>query len=211
MKLLTPPKSIVFDVDGVLLDWLNPFLRWVQATKGIETAIHPSEQTNYSLTTLFPDADMWEIGKWVIDFNKTDRFASLPAVDGAITAMTQIRDAFPDWDLVAVTCPGNHPRIVAGRAHNISTLFPEIQSLTIMDYGASKRSALSLHPLGSLLIDDHPRYLDEAVCAGMTAVSFDHPYNRSIKRFPRILNWATGVDTLLRLSPMSNQYDYEAA
>ena len=86
-------QAIIFDVDGVLLDWGTSFLRWLHLSKGVVPEVDPVGQASYNIAkSLFPSRAREQVIGWIEEFSLTDRYASLLAYDGAIIEMIKIRD-----------------------------------------------------------------------------------------------------------------------
>lgn len=207
------PQAIIFDVDGVLLDWGTSFLRWLHLSKGVGPEVDVSVQADYNIAkSLFPSRPREQVMGWIEEFSLTDRYASLLAFDGAIIEVIKIREAFPDWKLVAVTATGTSPKIVRARANVIDDLFPEISDLRVIPMGGSKLDIFKEFAPTSFVIEDALHHLSDALLgAGLTPVVFDQPYNRSNTTFARLHGWHGAAERLLHLSPKSNYHSMKAA
>ena len=188
------PRTIVWDIDDVVLDWRGAFHDWLVA-RGHQPMMRSQDDPDYGLGGAFPHFTPESLRAAVIAFNRTEAYANLPLLPGAEDAVARSRlRAGPGSRLVAITAPGDD---VVTRELRLSQIrrfgFDEVRVLPL---GSSKTA--HLRDVGAdLLIDDNPRILAEAVEAGIPVLVRDQSYNRHLS-LPRALCWTTCLGTLER-------------
>jgi hypothetical protein len=101
----TDTKSIVIskpivaiDVDNTILQYTDSFTKW--HNKEYKTEIKMEDHANYNLEQVL-GCDRKEVERRIDQFSKTDEYATIPPIPGAMDAMILLDDM--DYELVFVT------------------------------------------------------------------------------------------------------------
>ncbi len=191
-------KTIFFDVDGVLLDWTGPFLKYVNAP------ISKDQVTNYDMTTtglwLDREAFMFDLRA----FELTAEWADLPALCQMTSLEALVNDGY---ELHALTMCGHTPEIKARRVFNLSRKFgPVFSGVHFVTHSESKVhwienffDSRSMHGLlpqyASILVEDKGSILRDCHHSGAVyGVGIRQPYNRADEAKDGQTEWFNSVD-----------------
>lgn len=111
-KNLYNPKTILTDVDGVLLDYFTPFLTTFDIS-----------YINNNVNT-FEEAfgiDSKVISEMVYSFNNSDTFSRLPAFKDAVKYIHKLKE--DGYDILVITAAGNTRHIMESRITNLEEVF----------------------------------------------------------------------------------------
>ena len=162
-------RPFLIDVDGVCIDWLDPFLLYM---KRIGHVPEPGV-TDYDLRKRFPKHP--DVPNAIACFTHTMDYLNLEPIRGAVDGMFLLKERFPESLMVAVTCCGTDDFATKGRRFQLRHM--PFDAMIALPLGAAK--ARVFHQLASgVVIDDHERHTEEAIIAGHQALLFDQPWNR---------------------------------
>lgn len=160
-------SCIIFDVDGVILDYFKHFQSYMRLKKGI-APVMPYDRLPSSFGDIYP-AHLLKgqtIGEIVAEMALNERyFSTIPFVHGAISSISRLAEKGHEIHLL--TSCGNHELTIAARRKNLSSIMPAISSFSTLPLGASKADILRSFPDGSLFFDDHVRNCREAQKLGL--------------------------------------------
>lgn len=189
-----PP--ILLDVDEVLLDWIGGFS--VYLAKLGHDRIRPIN--TWELEKAYSGLTAEDIRRYVCDFNASYSFMRLDPVPGAQFGVKELRRAFPESRIFAVSCylsPELERASEALRRTNLRNLFgDDLDGIISLRLGDSKRHVYRAFKPG-LVIDDNIKYLSEAREEGHKAVAFDRPWNNDWEH-GCIFGWGD-LDSILHL------------
>lgn len=182
--------TIVYDVDGVLLDWVAGFKAYARTLR-----YRMVESSSYDLIDWFPGLTRPQVGRLVEDFNRSEDFSRLPDIPGAATAVRHLKATLPNTRHIAVSACGVHPQTVYYRSKQLANWgFDELHNLPLHQ---SKFSHFYRPQEKTLVIEDNPKYLDEArFNAHCWAICFAHPWNKGWEGL-RFDNWEDICDHIL--------------
>lgn len=186
-------NTIVFDVDGAILDWLGGFFWFLENKKGIKPGCRPEDVHDHDLAKVLPISSFEVVGL-INDFNSSHYFAALDILKNSLYGMNKLRSELPDWHFAVVTAAGCSPKTVRYRAENIDNVFGDLlDEVFIMPLGETKLDLFRRFPPGrAIVIEDTPKYVGDAKNAGHFAIIVDAPYNRDeYTTLPRIHDWKT--------------------
>ena len=116
-------KTILTDVDGVVLDWTSPFEQWIENEK------MPLEVFEISLFEYKSIEDWLGISKedatnLITEFSLTDHFKSLPSFPDATVIIPELKKL--GHNFVAITACDSSDQARMKREINLEKLFPGI-------------------------------------------------------------------------------------
>lgn len=183
--------AVIFDVDGVLLDWFGSFKEWM---KGQDIKIDDDAEVKWNMIDTFVGLSEEEIDAKIEEFNNSDHFGHLDHWPGALAATMQLRKAFPELLFVALTGAGTSPRTTRLRAASVEA-FP-IDEMFIVPLGESKVPWLKRYDYhGSVFIEDNAKHAKDGVNYAEHVVLLDRPYNgKKVPGAVRCFDWDEAVD-----------------
>jgi beta-phosphoglucomutase-like phosphatase (HAD superfamily) len=192
-------EQIIFDTDGVLLDWVAPFAPWAATRVG--RPLDPQKITEFNLTSWLGFEDKADMIDLVSTFNASDEhgFGRLPPLDGAVEAIQVLRDR--GHKMSVVTSCSDDPVVGMLRVANLHAHFGDVfDDIIVLGLGADKTEALKKFT-PSTWIDDHWPNLDAGVAAGHTPVLMNATYNQvrsdaGPAHYPRISDWHSFIEAI---------------
>ncbi len=172
-------QPVIFDCDGVLLDWESGFRKWAEAT-----------YQHLAFRSPFPDS--WDLSGWIgcssdeasdliRRFNASPEFAHLnPMPDAARILYELDRAGHP---IYALTSCSAAPTVQQRRRENLACLFStEFQSVICLDLGVSKQPMLSSFwdILGQCIwVEDNFKNAMSGVETGHRSFFLHRPHNKT--------------------------------
>ena len=167
-------RVLAVDIDGVVLNHAAAMHAWA-ISKGIKVGCAPEACDCYTMMPMFPSMPYDQIMQLMVEFSQDDTFASMPAMAGFETGLSDLRSLYPKMKLVAITAPGSSARTKSLRERNLARFhFDEIH---ILEMGASKHSQLGRLPNTTVFFDDLASHAITAEKLGLTSVLFRQPHN----------------------------------
>ena len=173
-----PP--VIFDCDGVLLDWETGFRMWVEAT-------YPDR---FEFTSDEPES--WELASWIgcddeqafsliQQFNRTSAFGRLLPSPYAARALYEVRHL--DRPIYVMTSCSSDPDVLRRRSQNLADLFTTpIERVICLDLGVSKLDTLKAFytVFGECIwIEDNFKNAMAGVEAGHRSFFLHRPHNQA--------------------------------
>lgn len=192
INVLLDAEEVIFDTDGVLLDWVSPFAPW--ASSRLKRPLDPTKITEFNLTSWLGVDSTAEMVEMVTLFNGSAEhgFDRLPPMPGAVGLVQMLHDR--GTRMRVVTSCSDDPLVKDLRVGNLVRTFGNVfQDIVVLGLGADKTEALSRFD-PALWIDDHWPNLDAGAAAGHTPVLMNASYNQ-VRRdggrddYPRITDW----------------------
>ena len=180
-------KTIILDVDEVLLKWVEGFSDFLYKYYGVETKGVP---------------ETWEIAPWlgcsketaqefIRGFNEeSDEFSELRPFLGSQDALNDLMRS--GYKLYCVTAACNGTESKRSRVFNLLDVFGNVfEDVYFVPRGGSKKAVLRLFPKGSYYVEDYPYHLEEAAEIGLKSIMYIRPHNQGIvvKRAAMIDTW----------------------
>lgn len=178
-------RTLIIDVDGVLLDWNDSFWYFMRE-KGHKAEYTPHENPDHDIAYAFPEIPRDQLDFLIQEFNRSILFGSLRRMPDVYDSLVFLRQSFK---LVALTCSGQSPKSVLLRANNLLQFDGVLSEIHFGPLAGSKVHQLQQFPQNSILLDDNPQYIKEAVTIGMEAWIFDQSWNRSFDHPKRVFDW----------------------
>jgi 5'(3')-deoxyribonucleotidase len=180
-------KALILDVDGVILEWEEPFMKFLES-KNIFGNDDVS-QYKFHLRYNVPRKVMTNL---VNEFNSSDATRTLDPFRDSVEHIQQLRQI--GYTLIAVTHMGTCPQAYANRQHNLKEVFGNdtISELYCIDQSVPKSvklAELSTRFKGALWVEDHPHNARLGKELGYQALLMDHPHNQNETDLVRVYNW----------------------
>lgn len=180
-------KLILTDIDGVCLNWVGEFRRWMHYYHA-----RPSERLGHlSLSKMFSVPEEI-ITKYIFDFNTSLEFSNLPPLKNAQEYIKKLRNK--GYKFHAITAIGIDERSIFYRNKNIRQVFgfDSFDKILTVDYGASKRTPLLQYEgSGNLWVEDNLGHAKTGLELGMESILMTTESNINQKDIiiPRFESW----------------------
>jgi hypothetical protein len=168
-----PHKVIIADCDGVLLDWVYSFTRWMDK-KGYNIKV----KNEYRINKQFGISYM-EGRRLIREFNESADIAFLTPHLDAIKYVKKLHEEY-GYVFHVVSSMGNSPAAIDLRKENLRNLFGKtvFEEITILDTGADKDEALEPYrDSGCFWVEDKPENAEVGVELGLDGILMEHDYN----------------------------------
>lgn len=180
--------TVVFDVDGVILNYMLSFERFM-IEKGICPLVPFSEERKWELTTMFPNDVLGgkSIYEYILEMNNCSKyFGNLSYINGAIESIKSFHNKGINIELL--TSCGNSEAMKKLRMKNLKEILPYISKITILPIGANKKEFLLKYDTGVLFFDDYDKNCQDGIDAGLDVYRFKQGViSSSIKK--TVVNW----------------------
>ncbi len=178
--------AIALDVDQVLVEWLQPFISWMLG-RGYEIDCPAEEVPWATFHQHFIGQTLESVLECTQEFNESPEFAHLPLIEGALEGVRALRwIAGNEFRLIAVSSAGRKPVTTELRCRNLEPF--GLDHVHIVPLRESKAGVLVKENV-KVLIDDTPRYVNEARDRGILGILFDQPHNRGREDVHRAFGW----------------------
>ncbi len=183
-------KPIIYDCDGVLLNYLGGMRKALKEVDGIETLGEMPK--SYDMMEWMRVDDMDFVIDRIVRFNngEGDYFANLEPVEGAVDVVHKVREMGYD-DSVLTACSKNE-KIKAGRKSNLDRCFGGFDLIQYVDLTESKRAYLEAMP-HSWFIEDNigNAHLGAETGHDTLLIEYDHNSDKSDDElFRRVKCWS---------------------
>lgn len=165
------PTVFLSDVDGVLMDWLGGFIKYM-ASIG-HTALH-DQPTEFSMVDIFPTCEK----PWVhiMDYQHSAFYCEIKAYSDAINVYKNLHDS--GVEVIFVTSCGDTDLIKQVRTQVLNAeLGGKFSSIHFLPLGADKTELLKSFEAG-VFIDDQMKVAMNGLAGGHTCLLKDMPYNQ---------------------------------
>lgn len=163
----------ILDCDDVLLDWRRGFRHWIFANYGIKPASDPSISWGLAAWLGVPEARSMEL---IAEFNGSQAFGELYAMDGAIDAVAKLHAA--GHRMTVLTSCSADPVAVRRRKQNLRQVFGVMLNRVVcLDLGESKAGWLEVLN-GGIWIEDNYKNAMMGLKAGHKTFMMRRRHNR---------------------------------
>lgn len=204
--------KIITDVDGVLLDWFNGFEDWIVNVKGVKP-LHDATPSMYKLTDKYPMSSK-DIVKYIEEFNSSETFGKLNAVNGAVEYINYLLvDSTKDvaW-LSSGSVEGKEEACFDMRSKNLRERFGKDMPGTLLVMGASKKDYLAKYKeeYGDSLvfIEDSLDHAEVAVELGIKTILLHYPYNANKNRSKLLYGAKDWKEVYDRIGQIEKEIEY---
>lgn len=185
------PKSVIFDCDGVLLDYLGGFIPFIKDIDGVD--LDPAGPAEYDMISWLGGTDRKYVQDRILRFNAGELgyFNNLAPLEGAVDAVHLLRSKGLDNHIL--TSMGSDDATVRSRIDNLNRVFGTFTSITCIDLFKSKLPHLmGFEP--SWFIEDSRQNAQDGVTAGhdtllINAPSNQNPLGAGAEGFTRVETW----------------------
>lgn len=167
-------KVIITDVDGVLLDWLHGFTKWM-GDKGYK----PVNPDQYKIHVHF-DIEPQFAKECVRSFNESADIAFLSPFKDAIKYVKKLHEEH-GYVFHVVTSQSNNIHAQELRKQNLKNVFGEtvFEEFAILDTGSDKDEALKKYRnTGCYWVEDKPENAEVGVELGLEGILMEHDHNK---------------------------------
>ena len=187
---------LYFDHDGVLADFMNPFVAYVNRTEGL--ALRLQDLRTYHFEESWGRTREWWINK-TLEFCATEELDRLPPQPGAIDGLTALGSTFR-LAVLTSRSPALEARTRAYIAKTFPVPFSRVDfSLPYTADGTGKTKGALVKEFGGVgLIEDADEYARDEVAHGIRAWLIRQPWTERVSDIP-VKNWPDLVDELLAL------------
>ena len=197
---------IIYDCDGVLLNWTGGFAEFLKHAEGI--SVDPEGPCSWDMTAWI-GADMDWILERINRFNSNEGefFANLKPLPGALSVVEHLRSQ--GWAASVLTACSEDPKSHRAREANLQRAFGSFGEIVCLGLGESKRPHLKAAP-SSWFIEDNIGNLNDGVDLGHRGVLIEHRHNAARgenEPFIRAKSWR---DVLTHVQPSSQPLDLSA-
>jgi|TARA_B110000211_G_scaffold231151_1_gene292186 HAD superfamily hydrolase (TIGR01509 family) len=179
-------KVILTDCDGVLVDWVHGFVKWMKV-KGYD----PVVSDTYDMEIMF-DMTRAETKKLVISFNESAEMRYLSPLRDAIKYVRKLHEEH-GYVFRCITSMSLNKAAYRLRKQNLDQLFgPTVfEELVCLDTGADKDEALEQYRGSDMYwVEDKPQNADLGVALGLDSLLISHTFNAAYAgRATRVQNW----------------------
>ena len=168
-------KIILTDCDGVLVDWLYSFGRWMKEEHGI-SGVSPDEyDLGKAMGMSAPEAK-----KYVETFNLSSAIGYMKPERDAIKYVRKLHEDH-GYVFHCITSMNTNESAYKARKYNLDQLFgpTAFESLVSLPCGADKDDALLKYKdSGCWWIEDKPENVITGSNMGLNCIMIEHPFNR---------------------------------
>lgn len=198
--------KVIYDCDGVLLDWVAGFRCFLKDLDGIET--DPAGPCSYNLMKWIGTDDRDFIVNRINRFNSGERdfFANLSPVEGAVEVVGALHRAGIQRSVL--TACNTDEATVKGRRANLEAVFGDFHEITCVDLKESKRHHL-MKSDRSWFIEDNLSNAELGASIGHKALLLEYPHNLPVddgENFSRVKNWN---EIALMIGQSSNDLNFD--
>ncbi|MFH1211723.1 MAG: hypothetical protein V1659_02220 [Candidatus Woesearchaeota archaeon] len=202
-------KTIAFDIDDVLLNWLDSFIAFHNKFYG--TRLTRGDFKRYSVADTLKVGLREEFAR-ILKFEATDYFRQMPALEGAAEGLAELRQYLDSSRrFISVTSRSKGTESITKRL--IELYFPGMfLNKDIFIAGCARnsgkdgfrpKSGICLENNVGIVVEDSLANAIELTCTGIHVVLFRHPTNQYEFRHPlihRAESWPEIVDRVKMLA-----------
>lgn len=169
---------VIYDVDGVLVDWTGGFFHFMEENQGIKPA--SSLHQTWDMLENFPGQTTRDLSAFITAYHQSQLYGSIPLMRGATSGVSAMKSLFPLAKHVAVSACGMAPYTLATRATMLQQVF-DLDEFHPVAPTATKAVVFAglKHLYGKgVVFDDSVGHVVAAKRAGLKGILFDAPYNR---------------------------------
>lgn len=180
-------KVILVDCDGVLVDWVYGFHRWM---KGRGYQIKNPNQ--YDICKMF-SIEKSLAKQLICSFNESSHIGYLPPLRDSIKYVKKLHEEH-GYIFHCITSLSSDPYAGKCREKNLHALFGKtpFEIIICLECGADKDEALLPYKdTGCFWIEDKPENLEVGEQLGLRSIMIEHEYNKSWHHpsIPRVTTW----------------------
>lgn len=204
-------KDIVFDVDGVLLSYMETFVPWMEREHNIKNIGGPFPRPTYHhLQDTFPGTD---VCSYIEKMSQEPIFSQMSPIPGAVKGLKELSQFF---NIHAVTSAGKSPLTTEYRLKNLQDVFgwQDNWPLHVIGLNESKLYHLSQFKPDTIFIDDYIKNIKTALECQLDPIWFkaderhyllDPEEHEARNNFEIIHGWNELINVIKERSPHMNK------
>jgi FMN phosphatase YigB (HAD superfamily) len=167
-------KIILTDVDGVLLNWHEPFQRWVNEEHGLVGGTDPEHRV-YSLATRY-GIDEERMHQLVLEFNRSAAVGFLPPYADSLHYVKRLAEK--GWKFITITSMGGNRYSEQLRIMNLERVFGHVFiDHNFIDLNVPKDDILRLFAgTEHWWIEDKPCNAEAGIALGLRSILLRHDH-----------------------------------
>lgn len=188
---------IVVDIDGVLLNFLQPLHFWLTEEKGY---IFEKADENYDISDRY-NIDPKYMKSFMFEFFQTPYFKKLPPYKDAVKWVRKLHEEH-GYVFHCISAVPNIDSIKYLRRENLETLFGKtvFQKIIHCDIAQNKKKILEKYKDSDCYwIEDNPQNLNYGLDVGMKGLLMNNFYNKNVitRDYTRVQNWQEIYDLII--------------
>lgn len=167
-------KVILVDCDGVLVDWVYSFDRWMNRHGFVK-----AHANSYKLDECY-GIDRAEMKRLVRMFNESANIGYIPPLRDAVKYIKKLHEEH-GFVFHCITSLSLDPFAIKLRENNIKALFGEtaFERIVCLDTGADKDEALAVYKdSGCLWVEDKPENAEVGAELGLRSILVEHDFTK---------------------------------
>lgn len=192
-------KVLLTDIDGVVLNWLDPFHEYMHDL-GYErdhTAVDLWHEVHY------PELTLEEQQRIISAFNKNERIGNLPSWRDACFGISTFIEH--GYKIIGITALGTDPQQLDLRRKNLDSVFgpgafAELHGTNTWEKNSKERYLMPYRGSNVPWVEDHVDNAQLGRNLGLRTFLMDHPGNgaaEGMEGITRVNNWAEIVTAVL--------------
>ena len=180
-------KLILTDVDECILQWTDPFIRFVNEKYNVYPKAGRNSHLIYEWLEVHPD----KAYEMVIDFNTSHHFGALEPFNSAAKYIPMLHNE--GYRFVAISACSDSDHVAEMRKANIAKYFGNIfEDIFCVGFHQGKKSVLEKFPK-SFWVEDAMQWALVGADAGHQTFLIDHEHNKLLidPRIIRVKDWHT--------------------
>lgn len=209
--------TIIYDVDGVLKNWVRGIANWLNDVHGHLPDLGVIERGDfgYDMAEVFPYSDPAEIKALIPHFHESEHYRHLPDLRGAREGVWALQAIFPMARHIACSAVGTKPAVIAERRRQCASF--GIDELETVPYGESKREHFArlraedrACGTGTVVIEDSSKHAREAAEVGCIPILLAYKHNEGFGQRPgdpiyRVRDWREAVQVINDLTFLAKE------
>ena len=187
-------KTILTDIDGVMLDWEGGFTRWFEE-QGHAIQIDDPKLT-YNLATRYGITMPFLIDN-VRKFNDSEELGKLQPHRDAVEYVGKLSDT--GYRFIAITSMSEMKATCQRRVEHLEDVFGNVfDDYIFLDVGANKNKVLEeFRNTGLFWLEDKIENAQAGLDVGLTSIIMEHGYNMHSDVAPLVKNWQHFYETYI--------------
>lgn len=181
-------KTILTDVDGVLVSWNDGFMHFM-AKEGYP--MKSDKNHSYSVSERH-GCEETLVYDYVAEYCKSETIANLQPIKNSVEVVKRLQSQ--GFDFIAITSLGTHEDSYKHRLKNLTDLYGDAFSklICLPGKGSKKETLAQFVDIADVWVEDHAVNANDGVDLGLKSFLIDHPYNfyyENISRATRVNDW----------------------
>lgn len=194
--------QIAIDIDDVLADFSEGFIKHIKKVKGVNVEIHDLKVAEWWKAW---GKTLEESTKTIYEFLQSEDIMKVEPKTGAIRALKLLKQKGHKLTVITGRPANVHEKTRQWVHDNLPNVFEEVYctDFHIVNNGKLTKGGICEEIGADLLIDDYPGYAKECLDKGIQVLLFDSFWNHGFELLPgltRIHNWEEALDYIDKLN-----------